>query len=335
MLFQSRCPSCQSSDLSIFKYYQTENNGTRKIYACNECDEHFSETKNSFMEGLRKPLSLIEQVLRARSEGMGVNATTRVFPVSKNTLIDWEKRFTNLKEPLFIYALIHDFIKQEIEGDELYTRVRNNKPAHESEGWTIVFMDRASRFIWQLECGEKDEELFRKTLEKLVEVINKTGDLTLLTDGETRYGSILFDLCNETVNTGKPGRPPRTLKKEVKVRMKIKGSQNNKRGRKKPKYVSPQPEHPDTKQTVKDKDTHANHVEAYNASLRRKNSAYRRRTNTYAKGKGPLQRTLDLQWVVHNFINKHFTTKVVPAVCIGILAEGLSWVDVLSLNILA
>jgi len=37
-------------------------------------------------------------------------------------------------------------------------------------------------------------------------------------------------------------------------------------------------EHPDTAQTLDEKDIHANHVEAQNAALRRKNSAFRRRT---------------------------------------------------------
>lgn len=263
-----------------------------------------------------------------------MNAATRVFPVAKNTLLDWEKRFSKLKKPLFIYSLTHDFIQQEIEGDELYTKVKENKPAHESEGWTIVFMERASRFIWELKCGSKNKELFTVTLENLIKVIRQTDDLTLLTDGESRYGKILFELCHEAIRTGKRGRPKKTLPEGVKVRMKIKGSQNNKRGRKKKKYIAAQPEHPKTIQNVSDEDIHANHVEAYNSSLRRKNSAYRRKTNTYAKDTEPLQRTLDAQWVVHNFISKHFTTKVVPAVALGIITSGLSWYDVFSLNIL-
>lgn len=334
MLLQPKCPLCQSTDLSIFKYYNTAHNGTRKLFKCDECREHFSETKNSLLEGIRKPLSLIQQVLNARTEGMGLNAATRVFPVSKNTLLDWERKFSKLKDPLFTYSLTHDFIQQEIEGDELYTKVKENKPAHESEGWTIVFMERASRFIWELKCGSKDKALFTITLENLVKVIQKTDDLTLLTDGESRYGNILFELCHEAVHTGKRGRPKKTLRKGVKVRMKIKGSQNNKRGRKKKKYISAQPEHPETIQNISDKEIHANHVEAYNASLRRNNSTYRRKTNTYAKDKEPLQRTLDAQWVVHNFMKKHFTTKVVPAVALGIITTGLSWHDVFSLNIL-
>lgn len=38
------------------------------------------------------------------------------------------------------------FMLRYLEGDELYTKVGQNKPPSESEGWTIVLMDRASRF---------------------------------------------------------------------------------------------------------------------------------------------------------------------------------------------
>ena len=85
---------------------------------------------------------------------------------------------------------------------------------------------------------------------------------------------------------------------------------------------------------MKNSEIHANHNEAHNASLRRKNSAYRRKTNTYAKATSALQRTLDLRWVVHNFIDEHFTTKVVPAVALGIIPVGMSWIEILSVSIL-
>jgi len=58
-------------------------------------------------------------------------------------------------------------------------------------------MDRASRFIFALECGKKDEQLFRKAMDILLNVIIKTDDLTLLTDGERRYGNLFFEKCSE------------------------------------------------------------------------------------------------------------------------------------------
>jgi|GEM_PF-1207054 len=173
------------------------------------------------------------------------------------------------KETLLLYASGLQFLEQQIESDELHTKVHHNKPSAESEGWTIVLTNRATRFIWELRCGERERELFEAAIQLLSQVTEQTEDLTLLTDGERRYGNLLFEICQEVLRTGKPGRPKKSLPKGVKVRIKSKGSQEQKRGRKRPKYQAPRNEHPDTRQTVADSDIHANHAEGFNSSPRR------------------------------------------------------------------
>jgi hypothetical protein len=81
----------------------------------------------------------------------------------------------------------------------------------------------------------------------LAELVEQTEDINLLTDGERRYGKILFEICHELLRTGKPGRPRKTLKKGVTVRVKNKGSQAHKKGPKKPKYQTTCPQHPETR----------------------------------------------------------------------------------------
>jgi len=169
----------------------------------------------------------------------------------------------------------------------------------------------------------------------LGEVLEHTGDLTLLTEGERRYGNLLFELCSEALRTGKRGRPKKTRRKGVKVRRKNTGSQRQKRGPKRPKYQAPYPEHPDTKQPMATKDIHANHLEAFHTSLRRRCAAYRRRTNMYAKETGRLQERLDVYWIVHNFVRVHFTTRQVPAVALGVLESGFSLNEVFLLRKIA
>jgi transposase-like protein len=319
-----RCPNCQSNNYKTHTSYEVSNGEERYIYHCQECGNYFSETKNTPLEGLRKPLSFIITVLDAVNEGMGINAACRTFGTTKKSIKRWLQRLGGLKETLLLYALCHSFLQQIVEGDELYTKVEKNKPPSESEGWTIVLMDRASRFIWELSCGEKNVELFQNAIETLVQVIEQTEDLSMVTDGERRYGNLLFDICQEVVRTGKPGRPKITLKKGVKVQLKNKGSQAHFVSRKRPKYEVPHQEHPETEHPLAHDEVHANHVEAFNSSIRRKASCYRRKTNTYCKGKNHLQTRLDAYWVLHNFVRTHFTLKQVPAIAIGLLKKGLS-----------
>lgn len=127
------CPSCNSQNTKIHTNYDTMNHGQRVIHKCNECERFFASTFNTFLAGIRKPISLIIQVMMSRTEGLGFNAACRTFEIAKNTLLDWEMKFSGIKQTLLLYALVHSFIKLTIEGDEVYTRVGKNVP--ESKGW--------------------------------------------------------------------------------------------------------------------------------------------------------------------------------------------------------
>ena len=190
-MFINRCPDCNSDNLNRYREYKTLTYGNRWLYQCNHCARVFSETKGSFSEGIRKPIHLIVNVLMARSEGGGFNAVCRIFKIAKNTLLEWERKFADMKETLMLYALTHTFVSQTIEGDELYTKIRKNSPVEDCDGWTIVLMERASRLIWELHCGKRDRTLFLHAIQLVRMVIDRTSDVTLLTDGERRYGAIL------------------------------------------------------------------------------------------------------------------------------------------------
>lgn len=331
-LLHKKCSACCSTNVKAYKQYTTQHHGSRQLYQCEACGTVFSETKQTFLEGLKTPLSQVWQVLEARAEGMGLNAAARVFNKAKNTILTWERKFESLHQVLLVYSLVHTFLQVVIEGDEAYTKVGQNVPPSEALGWTIALQDRASRFLWELDCGKREQSLFQQAIETLCEVIEQTGDVSLVTDGERRYGNLLFDVCAELVRTGKPGRPPKTLKQGVKARVKNKGSQTRQKGRKRPTYQAPWKEHPETAQDLEHADIHANHLEAFWSSLRRKLSSFRRRTNTYAKAQKGLRRVLRMYWVIHNFIRKHFTTKEVPAVKLGVLERRISVEELCSIQ---
>jgi transposase-like protein len=323
-LLQIKCPTCHSAVLQSHTTYATQHHGRRIIYKCANCPTYFSETKNTLMAGLKTPVSVIWQVVKARTEGMGLNAAARTFEKAKNTILAWESKFAELHQVLFLYAVVHEFLVSVIEGDEAYTKVQKHVPPDQSPGWTILLMDRASRFIWALECGKKDRRLFKKVIKSLDKIARHTHDLSIFTDGERRYGNLLFEICHELVNNGKPGRPKKTFKRGVHVRIKNKGAQVHKKGRKRLKYQSPWREHPETARTIAETDIHANHAEAFWSALRRTCATFRRKTNMYAKATKGLQRLLRVYWVVHNFLRVHCTTRAVPAVALGLLERRLS-----------
>jgi hypothetical protein len=54
------------------------------------------------MEGVKTPVSVIWQVLKARTEGRGFNAAARTFEKAKNTMRAWERKFLDLQQVLFL-----------------------------------------------------------------------------------------------------------------------------------------------------------------------------------------------------------------------------------------
>ena len=330
MLIQASlyCPDCESPNLTVHSRYHTESNGPRHIYRCDCCGLRFSETAGTPMEAIKSPLGLVASVIVLRSEGMGVRATGRCLGVKPREVLKWETRFARQKAALKVYAQVHAFLKLTFEADELYTRVGQNLPQADSEGWTVVVMERASRYVAELTCGAKDQALFEQVLTDLLELASE--EMSFFSDGERRYGLTLFQLCQQWTIQGSQAQ--KTLPLWLQVRLKNKGSQKAENPR--TKYESPVPHAPGSRE-IEEGEIHANHIEAYNASLRRRCSAMRRRTNTYAKHKQGLQRALDLQWVMHNFVRPHFTTGEIPAVALGIHDQGLSVSELLTMRPLA
>ena len=108
-LLRLKCPVCHSFDIEYHSPYTTKNHGGRVIYKCEHCPAYFSETKNTFLEGVKTPVSVIWHVLKARTEGMGLHAAARTFEKAKNTILAWERKFVDLHRVLFLYAVVHEF----------------------------------------------------------------------------------------------------------------------------------------------------------------------------------------------------------------------------------
>ncbi len=105
-LNKKRYPHCKCEELIPHRTYETSQNGGRTIFKCVQCQKSFSETKNTFMECIRKPLSFVAQVIKSRTEGQGGNATCRVYDIAKNTLLNWERKLASLKDTFLLYGFI-------------------------------------------------------------------------------------------------------------------------------------------------------------------------------------------------------------------------------------
>jgi hypothetical protein len=205
--------------------------------------------------------------------------------------------------------------------------VRTFPPAL-SEGWTISFIERSSRYWIEATAGLKNAKLFEEGVKQAWEWAQPSQWIRWFTDGERRYGNELWKIASVYLSRSqRPATYPyrKVWREGLEVAMKIKGSQG------KPRRVWVKQEHPFT--TISPtSDVHANHVESFNSALRRRATAYRRRQNHYAKVVTGLQRALNVQRLLHNWVRPHWGLgkKTTPAMAMGFINRPVTISEILS-----
>ena len=95
---QMRCPYCDGKNVEEQNTYTIKCGAPRTMYHCSSCERAFSETRNTPIAQLKTPIAIVVQVLAALTEGLGINAATRLYGVSKNSIYRWQERLSGLKK---------------------------------------------------------------------------------------------------------------------------------------------------------------------------------------------------------------------------------------------
>jgi len=156
-------------------------------------------------------------------------------------ILAWERKFLALQQVLFLYALVHEFLEVVIEGDEAYTKVQKNVLQISHAVDHIAYGPSQSIHLG-LDCGKKDRKLFHKAIKTLDKIARQTHDLSIFTDGERRYGNLLFEIYVMNLYTMENQDAPRRHSKEgCTSESRIKVHKHIKKGRKRPQ-ISAAPE---------------------------------------------------------------------------------------------
>lgn len=148
-------------------------------------------------------------------------------------------------------------------------------PPEHSEGWTVHFSERPSRYWVDAQAGLKAASLFEQVVKSVWDWANPSQWIRWFSDGERRYGNELWK--HASVYLPEKERIQnyeyrKVWREGLEVAIKVKGSQG------KPHLEWVRPEHPYTAISPPS-EVNANHNEAHNSSLRRRASAYHRRQN--------------------------------------------------------
>src|SRR6185369_4540138 len=103
---------CAGKNIEQQRTYTIKSGTPRTMYHCSCCERAFSETCHTPLAHLKTPIALVVQVLAALTEGIGINAATRLYGVSKNSIYRWQERLSSLKKTLLLFALAHRFLQQ-------------------------------------------------------------------------------------------------------------------------------------------------------------------------------------------------------------------------------
>jgi len=81
-----QCPYCNGKSIEAQRTYTIQGGAPRPLYHCAPWARSFSETRHTPLAPLKTPIALVVQVLAALTEGVGLNAATRLYGVSKNSI---------------------------------------------------------------------------------------------------------------------------------------------------------------------------------------------------------------------------------------------------------
>lgn len=334
------CPYCHLEEPVVKRGVRSLKSGDKvQKYWCKSCRRWFTNRTGTAMHRMQMPEAHASSILKLRNEGNGVRATARLTGHSHWAVIALERRVEKVAMVLVLsFASIAGTLSPVFECDEVYTRVHHNRPAHESPGWLATAIERNSRAWLPFATGKRDDMLFQNFALNAMPSMLACGEAAIVSDGETRYAQGVDAWSNSHAWVGPasdgPGRATGTRKvwrEGLQVARKVKGSQGSQR---RGKIERPGNLHPETV-PLEDACIHANHQEAQNAALRRRCSAFRRRTNMYAKNQAGLDRALTIQQLIHNWGRPHWwhEGKKTPAMVLELADRPLTATDLLRIRV--
>ena len=172
---------------------------SRQLYCCG-CKSYFAETKGTLFYGKRYGAKLIQQVLTALAEGLGIRAVGRVFEVEPETVLDW---LLEAHQHLVAFTdyLVRELALEQVQMDELFGVIRAVEQGEMSREaaleqldrpWLWIAMDPVSKFWLATEVGPRTTPMAQSLVHQVVKRL-KGGCVPLfLTDGYRGYETALL-----------------------------------------------------------------------------------------------------------------------------------------------
>lgn len=177
------------SNLTVRKTYGSDQ---IRYLRCSHCGQEFSERKNTALWNCKiaedKAISIAEHL----SEGVSLKGTARLTRTHPGTV---------RRMALCIGRhgkILHQSHAQSLECQTLEMDERHGYIEDKTQQWwDAVTIDPVSKFLVQLEVGERNEELMVNLMRHSAERLANPQDLLLMTDGAATYRSAFPEIFGE------------------------------------------------------------------------------------------------------------------------------------------
>ncbi len=176
------------------------NGGRSRQLHCYECKSYFAETKGTLFYGKRYGAELIQRVLTALAEGLGIRAVGRVFEVEPETVLVWLLEASQHMVAFSDY-LVRELELEQVQMDELFGVVRavqegkmSRKGAIEQldRPWLWTAMDPISKFWLATVVGPRTTTMAQGLVHQVVSRLKEGCVPLFVTDGYRGYATALL-----------------------------------------------------------------------------------------------------------------------------------------------
>jgi len=178
------------------------NGGPWRQFYCTSCKGYFLETHGTLFHGKQAAVERIVRVLACLAEGLGIRATSRVFEVDANTVLQWLVEAAEQLRAFAAYFLC-DLHLEQLQLDELYAVLRDLKAGEitndeairrleRSPSWVWTAMDPTSKLLVVVDVGSRTLAMAQRVVHQVTEVLAPGCVPLFLTDGLKEYGTALL-----------------------------------------------------------------------------------------------------------------------------------------------
>lgn len=193
--------ACVNAECISYGMAQQSNLTVRKVYGkdqirylrCSHCGEEFSERKNTALWNCKIPEARAISVAEHLSEGNSIKSTSRLTRTTPGTVRRIALR-SGRHGQRFHQEQAQCLECKALEMDERHGYVEDKS----QQLWDAVTIDPASKFIVQLEVGERNESLMLNLMCHSAERLSHPQEVLLMSDGALTYAQKFPEVFGET-----------------------------------------------------------------------------------------------------------------------------------------